>query len=136
MYTGEHLWWKRLVGRHCYLVHLGNYYFIPVDKFTYIQQGTTDIKLVKDLARHLWTPEEMTTRSMTGKPCRRPGVTAGLKYQATPEKLEAVTNGRSKYIDSHPTEVPKDVRMRTVRKTLSDFFADVARYGKRRKTVP
>ncbi|XP_064467857.1 uncharacterized protein LOC135378695 isoform X4 [Ornithodoros turicata] len=114
-------------------VRLGDGHFIPMDKFAYIQRGTTDSKLVKDLARYFWTTEELGTRNMTGQPCRRPGITTSVKAPATPAKVQAIANGLSKYIADHPSDVPKDTRLKCVRRTLSDFFADVARQGRRRK---
>ncbi|XP_064463537.1 uncharacterized protein LOC135374513 [Ornithodoros turicata] len=116
-------------------VHLGNSFFIPRNKLDFLQRGTTDSKLVKDVARHLWTIEEMTSRSITGQPCRRPGVPGSIKQQATPAKVEAITNVLSKFVEGHPNQTPAEQRMKTVRKTLSDFFADMARQGKRRKIV-
>ncbi|XP_064459043.1 uncharacterized protein LOC135369379 [Ornithodoros turicata] len=49
-------------------LHLGHNCFIPLEKFAFIQQGTTDKKLVKNLARHFWSQEQISARSI---PCSR-----------------------------------------------------------------
>ncbi|KAH9378345.1 hypothetical protein HPB48_021857 [Haemaphysalis longicornis] len=107
-------------------VHLGGGIEIPEAKLSYFTKVKDDLKVTRNLARHLWTANEMKLRCLTGQPCRRISESVA-KLQATPEKVGAIRNVVKKLISQTPCDRPAEKRVASARKALRDLFADMAR---------
>ncbi|XP_064456394.1 BEN domain-containing protein 5-like [Ornithodoros turicata] len=109
-------------------VVLGDGLSIDSQKFKQMLSASSDSMFCRDVARALWTLEELTGRSVTGAPCRRFLKTGNQARRAlTPEKKAAVRTALKEYIRRNRRSEEDSSRLAQVNKHLGNFLSDMNR---------
>ncbi|XP_064467685.1 uncharacterized protein LOC135378564 isoform X2 [Ornithodoros turicata] len=106
---------------------------IPSEKLAHAMGSTSDSIFVRQIARALWTPEELRGRSVTGRPCQRflkQGVSG--KRALTPKKLAALKSCFREYAARKPCRKGRSLteRIDSVNSYLADFLKKMCKNKK------
>ncbi|XP_064465282.1 BEN domain-containing protein 5-like isoform X2 [Ornithodoros turicata] len=105
---------------------------VPKDKFEWVMGASGDSRFCREMARLLWTTEQLQNRSVTGEACRRllkEGATA--RKALTPVKMRAMAGAYHEYIKRHgdPSH-SSEQRLGQMKKYLRNLLSDITRNAK------
>ncbi|XP_064468451.1 uncharacterized protein LOC135379127 [Ornithodoros turicata] len=102
---------------------------IRTEKLEWVLGATKDSLFCRDMARTLWSTEELSERSVTGEACRRlakDGVQG--KKRLTPKKVDALGNAYWEYLKrNRDTDQSGEERFGTMTTHLRNLLSDINR---------